>query len=285
MPNCSVMTTKTESLEAYKKAIKAHYEMEKQGRYSSFLIQPSRAKLRQLCEERLKESRDKEDELSFKLVFGFGYEAGNRNKLKALTDKFRPIETFLKGETDLADIETINIAALLVDFKPRPFRVFTTKTFAVEVLKTDLKEKELAIKPQLAIKSFEPIRHFKKKMSIGFLGLLSIASIGYTAKNMILPEPQCMQWQKNQYKVVDCTTANPQGISMQEEIIPYNETQSKLQKIEVSRATIFFKNGKSIYWYCKVNGTPEFFNTHGIHPTTGKALKPVTQYIIKKYVE
>lgn len=121
------MTTKTESVEAYKKAIRAHYEIEKEGKYSSFLVTPSRAKLRQLYEERLKDSNEKEDRVSFNLVFGFEYEAGNRNKLKSLTDKFRPIETFLKGETDLSEIETINIAALLVDFKPRPFRVFAAK--------------------------------------------------------------------------------------------------------------------------------------------------------------
>lgn len=30
---------------------------------------------------------------------------------------------------------------------------------------------------------------------------------------------------------------------------------------------------------------PEFFNIHGIHPVTRKALKPVSEYIIDKYVK
>ncbi|HBD25665.1 hypothetical protein [Flavobacterium sp.] len=280
------MTTRTESLEAYKKAIRAHYEIEKQGKYSSFLINPSRAKLRQLCEERLKESNEKEDKLSFNLVFGFEYDAGNRNKLKSLTDKFRPIETFLKGETDLSDIEAINITALLVNFKPRPFRVFNTNSFGVQPENEELStNKEETNEPSIKIQKPEPRKNFKKKIAIGVLGLIGLTSIGYTAKTIIAPEPQCMQWQKKHYEVVDCNGENQLGLLKQHDIIPFDEHQSKLIKIEVSDTTTFFKNGKSLYWYCKVDGEPEFFNTHGVHPETGKALKPVSKYIIEKYVE
>lgn len=284
------MTTKTESLEVYKKAIKVQYEFEKNGKYSSFLIHPSRAKLRQLCEERLKESNDKEDKLSFSLVFGFEYELGNRNKLKSLTDKFRPIETFLKGETDLSDIETINIAALLVDFKPRPFRIFISKSFENNFLREELETIEEEKNEREVSQFFEGIKNvkskntLKKKLGIGLLGLIGITSIGYTAKDIILPQPQCMQWQNNHYEVVDCNSGK-QSLLKQYDIIPYDENQSKLIKIEVSDTTTFFKNGKSLYWYSKVNGKPEFFNTHGEHPETGKALKPVSVYIVKKYVK
>lgn len=280
------MTTRTESLEAYKKAIRAHYEIEKHEKYSSFLIKPSRAKLRQLCEERLKESNDKEDQISFSLVFGFEYGVGNRNKLKSLTDKFRPIETFLKGETDLSDIEAINIAALLVNFKPRPFRIFNIKSFGAEPLSKKLEnDEDEEKKTLLGVKAITPKSNFKKKIAIGFLGLIGITSIGFTAKSIINPEPQCMQWEKNHYEVVDCNNENQQGLIKQYDIIPFDENQSKLIKIEVSDTTTFFKNEKSLYWYCKVNGKPEFFNTHGIHPESGKALRPVTQYIVDKYVK
>ena len=71
----------------------------------------------------------------------------------------------------------------------------------------------------------------------------------------------------------------------QSEIVPFNENQSQLIKIEVTDTTTFFKNGKPLYWYCKVNGKPEFFNTHGLHPETKNALKPVSEYIIEKYVK
>lgn len=285
------MTTRTESLEAYKKAIRTHYEIEKQGKYSSFLINPSRAKLRQLCEERLKESNNKEDKLSFNLVFGFEYEASNRNKLKSLTDKFRPIETFLKKETDLTDIEAINITALLVDFKPRPFRVFNTKSFGIQSLSEEVEIVELNTideernKSHLEIKTTESRKNLKKKIAIGIFGLIGIGSVGYAGKSIIFSEPECMQWQKNHFEVVDCQSDKQKGFMMQSEIIPFDENKSQLIKIEVSDTTTFFKNEKPLYWYCKVNGKPEFFNTHGLHPETGKALKPVSQYIINKYVK
>jgi hypothetical protein len=68
-------------------------------------------------------------------------------------------------------------------------------------------------------------------------------------------------------------------------IEPFREEVLKLKQIEVCDTTTFFKEGKPIVWYCKVDGKPEFFNTYGIHPETGKALRPVTKYIIEKYVK
>lgn len=90
---------------------------------------------------------------------------------------------------------------------------------------------------------------------------------------------------KNNYEVVDCNSENKQGLLQQHYIIPFDEHQSKLIKIEVSDTTTFFKNGKPLYWYCKVDGKPEFFNTHGVHPVTGKALKQVSDYIVEKHVK
>lgn len=280
------MTTKTESVEAYKKAILVQYEIEKQGKYSSFLIAPSRAKLRQLCEERVKESSNKEDKLSFSLVFGFEYEAGNRYKLEAQTDKFRPIETFLKGETDLADIETINIAALLVDFKPRPFKVFISKYSKVEPIEETAFDKGLPVKSHYKIQPSrtEEKKNWKKKAGIGIVALTGIFSLGYTAQDIIFKDKQCIQWQTDHYEYVNCENNNTQGfLEIPKE--PADENKIKLKKIEVNENTRFFVNNKPVVWYAKVNGKPEYFNTHGFHPITGKPLKPMTKYMIDKWVK
>ena len=283
------MTTKTESLEAYKKAIRAQYEIEKEGKYSSFLVTPSRAKLRQLCEERLKESNENDDKVSFNLVFGFEYEAGNRNKLQNQTDKFRPIETFLKGETDLSDIETINIAALLVDFKPRPFRFFVAKQKGIETIeeltavegdKNEVKQNHIVIIPP----KLEEKKNWKKKIGIGVLSVAGLFSVGYTAKDLIIEDKECMQWQTDHYKYIDCNSSTSQGI-LEIPVEPADESKAKLRKIEVTETTTFFVNDKPVIWYSKVNGKPEFFNTHGFHPVTGKPLKPITKYMIDKWVK
>jgi hypothetical protein len=289
------MSTKTESLEVYKEAIKAKFEEEKNGIYSSFFISPSRAKLRQLCEEKLKNSINLEDLNSFKFLFGFEFDASNKNKLQANTDKFRPIETFLKGETDLTDLNAINLAAMLVGFQPRPFRIFASKDgFNESVtliktqssIKTDVEENKsiISLKETNQL-DYSIKKNFKRKISIGILSLIGVSAIGYTAKDIIAPEPQCMQWQKNHYEIVDCQSDNSNGFMSQSEIVPFNENQSQLIKIEVTDTTTFFKNGKPLYWYCKVNGEPEFFNSYGLHPETNKALRPVSEYIVDKYLK
>ena len=283
------MTTRTAALEAYKKAIKEQYEVEKLGKYSSFLIAPSRAKLRQLCEERLKESIEKEDKISFNLVFGFEYEAGNRFKLQNQTDKFRPIETFLKGETDLTDIETINIAALLVDYKLRPFRIFATKQKGIETVEELTKveddnnvEKRNHIvipTPKLDEKNI-----WKKKIGIGVLSVAGLFSAGYTAKDLIIEDKECMQWQVDHYEYVECNSKTTEEF-LEIPLEPADENKAKLKKIEVNEHTTFFVNDKPVVWYAKVNGKPEFFNTHGFHPITGKPLKPITKYMIDKWLK
>lgn len=281
------MTTRTEALEAYKKSIKEQYEVEKQGKYSSFLISPSRAKLRQLCEERLKESDEKEDKVSFHFVFGFEYEAGNRYKLQSQTDKFRPIETFFKGETDLADFETINIAALLVNFKPRPFKVFILKYSGIEPFNEETSfDEDSTEKPDNEIQPQKPNekKNWKKKAGIGLLALAGVFSVGYTAKDLIIEDKECMQWQTDHYEYIDCDSNTSQGF-LEIPVEPADEIKAKLRKIEVTENTIFFVNDKPVIWYSKVNEELEFFNTYGFHPVTGKPLKPITKYMIDKWVK
>ena len=65
------MTTKHDALEEYKKAIRLKFEEEKGKEYSSFLIVPSRAKLRQLCIERLKHNNSIDDLKSFEIFLVF----------------------------------------------------------------------------------------------------------------------------------------------------------------------------------------------------------------------
>lgn len=286
------MITKTENLERYKEAIKAKFKEEKKGIYSSFLISPSRAKLRQLCEEKLKISTNQDDLNSFKFIFGFDFDASNKNKLQANTDKFRPIETFFKGETDLTDLNAINLAAMLVDFNPRPFGLYAYRedfnNSSQDLINNTTSKNSENEETSLEIvnkKTHKLNSNLKKKITIGLLSFIGLGSIGFTVKNIIAPDPECMQWKKNHYEIVDCKSDNLQGFMSQSEIIPFDENQSKLIKIEVSDTTTFFKNEKSLYWYCKVNGKPDFFNTHGIHPESGKALRPVSQYIIDKYVK
>lgn len=249
--------------------------------YSSFLIVPSRAKLRQLCIERFKENCTTDDLRSFKFFFEFDFEAGNKNKLKAATDKFRPIETFFKGETDLTDIEGINMAAILVDFNPRPFQKFSKINYIdneITVKKNTFSEiQNTAFLPSITTNKV------KRKMGIIVTSLLGLFSIGYTAKDFIFPEKQCMEWKENHYELINCISE--QQDSMKGRILmPYNKTEFMRKELTVCDTTTFFKNNKPIVWYSKKNNKVAFFNMDGENPENGAELKKITLHIVEKYV-
>lgn len=261
-------------LEEYKEAIRLHYEAEKSKEYSSFLLNPSRALLRKLCVERLKENATSTDLKTFSLFFGFEFE--NKKKLQSATDKFRPIETFLKRETDLADIEGINMAAILVNYKPRPFAKF--KNLNIEFEQENVEVKPVKIEENLSIK-----RSSKKKIGILVLLIGIVFLVGYSSKKLFFSD-DCMQWNGDHYEKVICEE-KVQGIGSINKASVFDSSQFNLQKIEVCDTTTFFVGDKAVVWYCKVNGKPEYFTSHGCHPVTGKPLKPITDYIIKKYIE
>lgn len=286
------MVAKQDALEAYKEAIRLKYELEKTKSYSSFLVVPSRAKLRQLCVERLKNNAPIDDLKSFNLFFGFEFGMSTINKLQTQTDKFRPIETFLKRETDLTDIEGINIAAVLVDFNPRPFNKFikvdfklsNEEVFTIKDIDHSVNDFSELDNPK-KVSFVQPKKSgWNKKIGIGVLSLIGIFSVGYTTKDLFIAKKECMQWQENHYELVDCNCKS-QGFGAVNEIKPIVENEVGLQKIVPNEATVFFKNGKAVVWYCKTNDGIECFTSHGTHPETGKALRPITIYIIKKYLK
>lgn len=269
------MTIKHDALEEYKRAIRVQFEEEKGKVYSSFLLNPSRALLRRLCVERMRENATSSDLRTFNLFFGFEFE--NKKKLQDATDKFRPIETFLKGETDLTDIEGINMAAILVDFNPRPFAKFKNLDYESEAISTEglkLEEDEPVAVPNVS---------FNKKRVVLLLLGLCIFLVGYTSKKMFFSD-DCMQWNGTYYEKVHCEKEQ-KGIAGSTSVTLYDTDVFELKKINVCDTTTFFSGDRPIVWYCTINGEKEYFTSHGFHPVTGKALKPITKYIINKYVK
>ncbi len=267
-------------------AIKNKYENEKNEIYSDFLLKPSPAQLREFCLLMHDNGLSNKDKKVFDLFFKTKPDSTLRKAIANFdVEKFKKICNFLNGKSASTSLNSLNLIAILVNFEKRPFSYFLNSEFNnVEVEVIDSIPNNPLVKIQETNK-IQPRKNFKKKIAVVFLGIIGITSIGYTAKNIIAPEPQCMQWHKNHYEVVDCTNEDQQGLFKQYDIIPFDENQSKLIKLDVSDTTTFFKNEKPLYWYCKVKGKPEFFNTHGLHPETGKALKPVSKYIINKYVK
>lgn len=109
----------------YKIAVKSKYEEVKNSEYFVYLNNPTRGRLRNLCWELFQQQNRTQDDLSvFGSLLGLAFDVTKKNRFDEQKDKFRPIENYFKGETDPANVEAVNMAAILVDFEPRPFNKF-----------------------------------------------------------------------------------------------------------------------------------------------------------------
>jgi hypothetical protein len=225
----------------------------------------------------------------------FNFKEGE-SKIKQIknfdTDKFRPFKNFLIQNTDISQLESLNLLAVLVDFNPRPYLKFRAADFSendkeetpIEILQNE-KRKTISTAINL-VEGFEPVKRFssKKKALLGFIVLLIVASLGYSFKNIFFPEKNGMVWKGDHYEAIELE-AMKNGIDVK----PINLFElENFKKIVVTDTTTFFKNGNEeepLIWYGKDPKTKkyEYFSQPGIHPVTGKTLKKITPYIIKKY--
>ncbi|MCG9791168.1 hypothetical protein [Flavobacterium algicola] len=275
------------TFEDYKKAIKAKYLIEEKGKHSADLMNPSRARLRNLCMDLFKESPDKNDLSVFASFFKFEFTPSCSAKVKELTDKFRPIENFFKGETDLVDRDAVEMAAILVDFQPRPYLKFLKSDLSIlsqELVETKPENKKVP-KTEEHPNVMENLKSttFPQRKLLISLAVGGILVLGFAISRFVFPEKQCMQWSDDHYEVVNCDLEVNALVSLKN-VEPFDKRKCELQKITICDTTSCFKNGVAIIWYAKTETGIDFFNTHGRHPQNDKPLKPVTQYILNKYV-
>jgi len=267
----------------YKKTLLAHYDAIKSDDVTGILLEPSPAQMRDLCSLKIDEGLVKKADEDLMRSF---FETKKEDSLKLSVkhcniDKLKPIISFLKRESDTENKSRVELAAILIDFTPRPYANFSG-------LRNELDDSASA-KPEAETKSslvenrvIPKKKNYKKGLYV-LMGLIGFLSVGYVVKDKFMPEKQCMQWQNDHYEKVDCLgkTVSFKSSSIE----PFKEELIALEKIEVCDTTTFFEGDKAIVFYCKVNGVPEYFNKSGHHPVTAKPLKAITPYIINKYVK
>lgn len=115
-----------------------------------------------------------------------------------------------------------------------------------------------------------------KKLIVALSFLMVVATSSYLG--YVGGREECMIWNNDHYIKTECN-----GSSEEEKFVPH--IYKNLKRVEVSDSTTFFKNGEVQIWYDKSNGKLDFFTASGIHPVNGKTLKPITKYMIDKYVK
>lgn len=284
------------TFEAYKSAIRIKYEVSKIDEVSGILLNPTPAQLRNLCLMRLDSFLTKTDVSVFRMFFNVKEEEQLRKEIENFDiGKFKPIISFLKEEKDSDNLTRIELAAILVDFNPRPYNKYllngkiigrgnlgVTSVLEKKEYDVDYFSEEKEVVKELVIDNNEKL---KKKILIILSVFLSLFFMGYAVKNMIFPKKECMNWEGDHYEAVDCKNEKLR-IGNITSVVVLNEDLLSFKKIEVNTNTIFFVKGKPAVWYGKsFYGSYEYFNQPGLHPETGKTLKPISKYIIKKYIQ
>ncbi|MTH15670.1 hypothetical protein [Flavobacterium sp. LC2016-01] len=286
---------------AYKEAIRTKYNNEKElGENSNYLETPSQAHLRNLCWKILSVNPAPDD---LKVYWDFKGTPFNKNEedtCTTYTDKYKKVGAFLKGEKEPQKIDTVDMAAILIDFQPRPFRKFKAKAMAqegqitvygAEVLSKKENENTIEIlkKPETPVFVKTPnkkrkFRIYKSRFKMfrtaaitAFICLIGV--IIYLA----LPQKECMQWSEDHYELVNCNLKT-EGSLAGNPVELLDESLVHLKKVDIYDNTVCFdKYGRATIWYANTADGIDFFNGHGRHPENNNALKPVTKDIFKKY--
>jgi hypothetical protein len=308
----------------YEKAIRAKYQIEKEGEYAKNFNPTAQANLRDLCWERFVDNKNEDDLSIFSSFFTFNFEINGtvKKKLRDETDRFKTIASFyLKEDKKTASRYAVELAAILVDFHPRPYKKFREKGSILEekpieapkiplTVKVDERddneeannaeetneEDEISSEFENTLSNNNQDNHsgnlenelpekFNKKVKQTILVIAAVFCLVSVVICFILTQKQCMQWSGDHYEKVDCDL-KAVDFGAFGKIEPYEESKFGLKKIKVCDTTTCFINGEAIVWYAKTSSDKaDFFNTHGRHPENDKPLRPVTNYIINKYGE
>lgn len=125
-----------------------------------------------------------------------------------------------------------------------------------------------------------------KSNQMGIVGLLCI--LGFLGNQFLMKEPNsnsilgfaspssCMVWKDDRYESVNCN-ANI------EKSIPFEAKRHDNFQRVTRMDTITLASVNKLY-YCKKDKELEIFTTEGKHPENGKQLRPLSSYMIKKYI-
>ncbi|MDI9310431.1 MAG: hypothetical protein QM535_09460 [Limnohabitans sp.] len=278
----------------YIKGIKAKYEVERMGIYSSYLSKPSPALLNDFCKILKQNDLSKKDQDIINLFY---------NSPNFDNDKFKPICNFFKGKTETPNQDILDIMAFLVDFNPRPLGDFLKKGNSFDInddnktiiedgnSENDLKHKTPKTNtfndlPIIIDKNHSEISNtLKRKRNIIITFILLIFTTSIFIYLAFIKHKPYLQWNGDQYVEVDDEENLKNSLIPK---IPYNESLLDFKKIEPTDTTTYFeKDRKAKIWYGRdKNGNLDLFNGPGVgyHPESNKSLNPITKYIINKHI-
>lgn len=288
--------------------LRSYQERQANGILSPRLIHPTPARLKEECEAVFSARYERKDQKTLSVFFGeFDTgEAGLKAIKRCETDKFKPLVKFLRKETKVTEDKNIELLAWLIDFDERPYKYGkryvdeVSYNDADEKVGKDLNKEEVADNFDVSTERV-PVENlsltgnlkgnrfrFKAKPVI-LIFVVLIAAAGFTywkledkpeTRSFLSMNPEgCMCWVGDRYEQVSCNKNHGDTL-----VVALDTFKLKhLRKIN-SPDTIT-QNAIGSVWYIKVNGNIEYFTCDGYYPPDPKRkLKPITGYIIEKYI-
>ncbi len=229
--------------------------------------------------------------------------------------KFKPLQKFLNDKTGNTEDKNIELLAWLIDFTDRPFdlrkkyassadpAVISGETSQQILVHREEVQKEEEPEGEDPISSMPaplglvgdtqkvnvPPKPAKKKKPLLLVTVvLAVAGVGTylfwpepsaQAQRLLGPE-KCMYWTGDHYEQISCNQKVGESVM----VIAFDSTRFHHQKMITQPDTIT-RRSIGFVWYIKSRNQVEFYTAGGMHPVDPQLrLKPITAYIIDKYV-
>ncbi len=280
----------------YKKLVLADYDRQLEDeRLPSELLVPTpasiKAKILRFCEQGTALSTG--DENILQSFVGEKADVAGYHKAFQIgkADPFRPLVNLLAERSIATNIRNINLLALLIGFKPRPFHPNLQNTDIIgppvkpaptEVMTDPNGEKPWPTEPPLAPPPIQAKRNNYKFLWI--LAAVIIAGMSWylVAKKTIKQctgKEGCMIWNDDHYECIECNdkSAAAPHYPIKHELI---DNFKRITKPD----TLTYQSVRKV-WYSNYKGRVEFYTDSGPNPLdTNRRVLPMTTHILEKYV-
>lgn len=284
----------------YRKAIIRTYNYRKlHGELPPGLQNPSPAKIKNECLRKYQSPDFKRKDIVILVSFLEVQEEGEvLRKLRRELDKFKPLNSYLRGRTDDPQDRHIELLGWLLDFEARPFdsSYDYESVYAEPLVPDDPQENKDADrnkarkggdKSENAVVEKAPIykKRLKSKMTgvaicLGVVAVLGAMSAIYFSNSARVTEDKaCMIWDRDKFIKIDCDSAlPPEFVFILEENLLMN--QRRIPKREITESDI----GK--VWYVgRGRDSIDLFKIGGWDPVNPRRdLRRLSRHVYDKYV-
>lgn len=192
----------------------------------------------------------------------------------------KSISTYYKSAIEIPESEDINISQIRVVQGLCKYLGYPAyKDFILNLKSSDSEESDDAVNNKIE----KPVKKKSKRNIVIVISIVAVLIVGVFIF-MTLNKERWMIWNVDHYEEVDFNKTELASGTLK---LLKEERIENFKKINNPDCNYRFFNedGSVNVWYGKnKNGDLEIFTDIGLHPETGKSLKPITDYMIRKYL-